>query len=189
MRRRLGPTHMGGHVSPASLPESVERTLREKVAQHPPPAITLIVSSSSIPGEDVPRPRVVVLTAHSLFTEGIATRLRQHLDQIDLKVVDSRGPRCLASIRQARPAVILLEASDEITSGFCTLERLLEVAPEAKVVRLDRDLDRIQVITGELKAVQGPSDLIHLLVPKPPDRASGRERERTAPEWVEGGCV
>jgi DNA-binding NarL/FixJ family response regulator len=77
-----------------------------------------------------------------MFTEGIATRLRQHLDQIDLQVVDSQGPMCLANIHQARPGVIMLKADDQTITSFCLLERLLEAAPDAKVIRLDGDLNR-----------------------------------------------
>jgi len=113
----------------------------------------------------VSRTRVVVLTAHSMFTEGIATRLGQYLDRIDLKVVDSRDPACLKHIREAHPSVIVLETNDENVDRHCPLSEILADAPEVKVIRLDPDLDRIHVVTSELRIVHAPTDFISLVLP------------------------
>lgn len=111
------------------------------------------------------RTRVVVLTAHSMFTEGIATRLGQYLDRIDLQVVDTRDPGCLKHIREAHPSVIVLEANDENVERYCSLSEILANAPEVKVIRLDPDLDQIHVVTSELKTVHEPTELIGMLLP------------------------
>lgn len=124
------------------------------------------------------RTLVVVLTAHSMFTEGIASRLRKHPDQIDVQMVDSREPDCLARALAARPSVILFEADDENVHSHCPLDRLLEVAPEVKVIQLDRDQDQIQVITGELRIVKRPSDLVDMLLPATSSDAAGMESDR-----------
>ncbi len=129
--------------------------------------------SLSISGVSVSRTRVVVLTAHSMFTEGIATRLGQYLDQIEVQVVDSRDSDCLVSIREAQPAVIVLEANDENVERFCPLDEILAAAPEVRVIRLDPDLDRIHVVTSELRTVAGPTDLISMLLPPTSNRAGG----------------
>jgi hypothetical protein len=100
-----------------------------------------------------------------MFTEGIATRLGQHLDRIDLELVDSRDSSCLAKIREARPAVIVLEVNDENVERFCPLSEILAATPEVKVFRLDPDFDRIHVVTGELRSVNEPADLISMLLP------------------------
>lgn len=133
------------------------------------------MQSLVIPGVSVSRTRVVVLTAHSMFTEGIAARLGQFLDQIDLQVVDSRGPGSLAHIRDAQPAVVVLEANDENIDRFCSLDEIMAVAPEVKVIRLDRDLDRIHVVTGELRTVDQPDDFIGMLLPPAVNGAAGSE--------------
>ena len=116
-------------------------------------------------GVGVSRTRVVVLTSHSMFTEGIATRLGQHLDRIDLELVDSRHSDCLQRIRESQPSVIVLEADDENIERFCPLGQILAAAPEVKIIRLDPDLDRIHVVTSELRSVNEPTDLISILLP------------------------
>lgn len=123
----------------------------------------------------VSRTRVVVLTAHSMFTEGVATRLRQYLDQIDLFVVDSREPDCLTKVKEAEPAVVLLEANDENTERFCPLGEILEARPDVRVIRLDPDLDQIHVVTSEVRTVNKPTDLITMLVPPALNGAAGLE--------------
>jgi hypothetical protein len=100
-----------------------------------------------------------------MFTEGVASRLGQHRDRIDLELVDSRDSDCLAKIREARPAVIVLEADDENIERFCPLGQILAAAPEVKLFRLDPGLDRIHVVTGELKSVNEGTDLISMLLP------------------------
>jgi DNA-binding NarL/FixJ family response regulator len=134
-----------------------------------------MVQSLFVSGVSVSRTRVIVLTAHSMFTEGIAARLGQLLDQIDLQVVDSREPGCLAEIQEAQPAVIVLEANDENVDRFCSLDEILTVAPEVKVIRLDRDLDRIHVVTGEIMNVSQPDDFIGMLLPPSVNGAAGLE--------------
>jgi DNA-binding NarL/FixJ family response regulator len=123
----------------------------------------------------VSRTRVVVLTAHSMFTEGIAARLGHFLDRIELQVVDSREPDCLTDIRQAHPTVVVLETNDENVGRFCSLDEILSVAPEVKVIRLDRDLNRIHVVTGETISVTQPDDFIGMLLPPPVNGAAGLE--------------
>lgn len=110
------------------------------------------------------RTRVVILTSRSMFSEGIAARLGQFLDRIDLLVVDSRDPGYPATIHQAQPAVVVLEANDENVDRLCPLDKILAAAPEVRVIRLDRDLDQIHVVTGELRTVNEPADFIDMLL-------------------------
>ena len=111
------------------------------------------------------RIRVVVLTAPSLFTEGIATRLSEHADQIELEVVDSRNAEALAKAIAARPAVVLLEARDSNAASPCLLEDLLGAVPSVKIIRLDPSRDQIQVVTSEQRTVSDPIDLIGMVLP------------------------
>jgi hypothetical protein len=110
-----------------------------------------------------------------MFTEGIATRLGQYLDRIDVQVIDSRGPNCLTKVGEAHPAVIVVEANDENLDMLCPLDQLLGAAPEVKIIRLDPDLDQIHVVTGELKTLQRPGDLINMLLPPTTGGGAGLE--------------
>jgi DNA-binding NarL/FixJ family response regulator len=115
-------------------------------------------------GVDVPRTRVVVLGKPSLFTEGIAARLGQHADQVELVVVDSREADAMARAIAARPAVVLVEANDEHVDRPCPLGDLLEAVPAVRLIRLDPSEDRIRVVTSEQRTVNDPIDLINVVL-------------------------
>jgi DNA-binding NarL/FixJ family response regulator len=111
------------------------------------------------------RTRVVVLKAPTLFTEGIAARLGQHPEEIELAVVDSRDADALAKTIASRPEVVLFEAHDENLERSCPLVDLLEAVPTVKVIRLDSSQDRVQIVTSEQRSVNEPIDLIDMLLP------------------------
>jgi hypothetical protein len=115
-------------------------------------------------GVTVSRTRVVVLAAPSLFTEGIAARLGQHADRIDLSIVDSRDTDAVARSIAARPAVVLLEAQDENVEGPCSLMDLMAAVPDIKLIRLDPSHDQVQVVISEQVTVREPMDLISLVL-------------------------
>ncbi|HET7011358.1 MAG TPA: hypothetical protein VFI11_11320 [Anaerolineales bacterium] len=110
------------------------------------------------------RTRVVVLAEPSLFTEGVATRLKKHLDQIELEIIDSRKPDALQKAIAAQPAVVLMEADDTITGPSCPLADLLVATPTVRILRLDPSRDRIQVMTSEQRTLSDPSDLIGMVL-------------------------
>lgn len=112
----------------------------------------------------MPRTRVVVLVSSSLLTEGVATRLGQHLDQIELHVVDSREPDAVARTLAARPEVILFEAHDGNVEAPCPLVDLLEAAPLVRVVRLDPGQDQVRLLTSQQQRVGEPMDLVHMVL-------------------------
>jgi hypothetical protein len=108
--------------------------------------------------------RVVVLGTPSLFTEGIAARLGQHPDLIDLEVVDSRDANGLARTVANRPEVILFEEGEESMERPCPLMDLLVSGPKVRVIRLDASQDQIRVFTSEQRSVSEPRDLLGIVL-------------------------
>jgi hypothetical protein len=108
--------------------------------------------------------RVVVLSTPSLLTEGVATRLGQHLDQVELEVVDSRDVNALRKTIAAKPEVILFEARDGNVECPCPLVDLLAAAPVVRVIRMDSGQDQVQLLTSERRTVAEPMDLIHMVL-------------------------
>ncbi|OGT28702.1 MAG: hypothetical protein A2Z17_07230 [Gammaproteobacteria bacterium RBG_16_66_13] len=100
-----------------------------------------------------------------MFTEGIATRLKEHADRIELQVVDSRKADAVAAVIAARPAVVLLEAPGQPVDSHCPLDSLLAAMPSVKIIRLDASRDQIQVVTSEQRTVLDPIDLIGMVLP------------------------
>lgn len=107
--------------------------------------------------------RVVILSGHSLFAEGVASRLRQHLHELELEVVDPRQPDAIARITAARPSTVILDANDSEVIEACPLGRLLRALPALKVIRLDSQQQEIQVVTSELRSVSEVRDLIKVI--------------------------
>lgn len=113
----------------------------------------------------VDRTRVVILSGHSLFTEGVAARLRQHADSLDLHVVDAEAHDALEQVVHARPDAVILEGGDTRTPGRFSLSRLLQSIPEVRVIRLDPERNQIQLLTSEQMLAADIGDLISVLQP------------------------
>jgi hypothetical protein len=113
-------------------------------------------------GEAVSRRRVLVLTAHSLFTEGVANRLGQEVNGIDLQVVDSRDAAAVSRFLDDAPDVIVFEARDENVECVSPLVEFLG-KHEVRVLRLDPERDEVQVVTSARRDLQDPRDLLGLV--------------------------
>lgn len=104
--------------------------------------------------------RVVILSSHSIFADGVASRLRQHLDELAIDVVDIRAPNALEHVIAAKPAAIILNAMDIELAEKDWLGTLLQALPLVKLVRVDPLQDQIQVVTSE----QRPMGQVHELI-------------------------
>lgn len=115
---------------------------------------------------DVARTRVVILSGQSLFAEGVASRLRQHLDRLELVVIDSRESDALQQVLDARPSTLILDAADvmDITQN-CPLGDLMRALQPFKIIRLDSQQQAIRILTSEQRLADEVKDLIELIEP------------------------
>lgn len=125
-------------------------------------------------------PRVVILSSHSLFVEGIASRLRQHLAAQDIQTVDARHTEALRLVIAVQPSVIILDATDAEATRHCSLEELLQALPALKVVRLDPQAKQVQVVTSEQHVVGEVRDLIDVIGRTGTQRKEARSERRPA---------
>jgi DNA-binding NarL/FixJ family response regulator len=109
------------------------------------------------------RKRVVILSGRSLFAEGIATRLREHPDQLELEIVNPRDPQALDRMIGRRPSVVIVDATDEDAARLKPMSTLLLALPALRVIRLDPGQDQIQVVTSEQRSVSAIGDLLHVI--------------------------
>lgn len=109
------------------------------------------------------RRRIVILSGQSLFAEGIASRLKEYPQEVNVAVVDPKAPECFALISAHKPSVIILDASDGITSKMCPLNRLLTLVPDLKIIHLDSQKEQVQVVTSEQHKAAEVADLIRML--------------------------
>jgi DNA-binding NarL/FixJ family response regulator len=115
----------------------------------------------------------VILSGHSLFTEGVAARLRKHGDRLDLHVVDADRADALEQVVSARPSTVILDADNARMSPHCSLSQLFLALPELRVVRLDPERDQIQLLTSEQRLAVDIADLISVI--QPPGAMAGVE--------------
>jgi len=107
---------------------------------------------------------VAILSSHSLFAEGIISRLRQYLHDVEFAIVDPRRPDVLAQIAAVCPTVVLLDVTDPAATQLCPLSKLLLAFPELKVIRLDQQHEQIQVLTSRRRPAVRIRDLVEVIV-------------------------
>lgn len=122
-------------------------------------------------------PRVVILSSRSLFGEGVATRLRQHLAESDVQTVDARQPDVLSRVIAVQPTVVILDATDVEAAQACSVGDLLKALPSLKLIRLDPQQKQVQVVTSEQRVVDEVRDLIDVIGLGEIAKAEGQSRE------------
>jgi len=106
---------------------------------------------------------VVILSGRSLFAEGVASRLRQHPQRVRLEVMDAKQPDVIAQIASARPSAVILEAADPDIAKLGLLAKLQLALPGLKVICLDSEQDRVQVMTSEQLPAAQVHDLLDVI--------------------------
>jgi len=110
--------------------------------------------------------RVIVLSRHSLFAEGISNRLRQRAENIELHNIDSRDPDVLAKVIDMHPAAVILDGSDSELDRLCPMATVFEALPSLKFLRIDPQYHHVQVVTSEQHPAEEIGDLIGLIQPQ-----------------------
>ena len=124
-------------------------------------------------------PCVVILSTRSLFVEGVASRLKQHLPEEAVIVVDARQINALEQVVIAQPTSVILDATEAEATRNCPLSKMLNALPLLKIIRLDPQQDKIQVVTSEQRSVEQVSGLIEVIQSSEAERKE--EGEETEP--------
>ena len=93
----------------------------------------------------------VILSNHSLFAEGVASRLREYPQRVDVSFVDPQQPDYVEQIKVIRPAAILVDAADTDNTQCCLLCDLLMSFSNVTIIRLAAQRKDIQIITSRCK--------------------------------------
>lgn len=109
------------------------------------------------------RTRVVILSGYSLFAEGVASRLKKHIDRIDLQVVDINEADVLSKVVSLNPTTVILDAMDSEISNQIPLSELLKELPEVTIIRLDPQQARVQAVTSKEHMLGEVKDLIDVI--------------------------
>ena len=106
---------------------------------------------------------LAIASGRSLFAAGVASRLRQYLPEVELKLIDLRqadAPRQIASVQ---PTVVILDVTDPEVVELLPLQQLLKVQPSLKIIHLDPQQAEIQVITSQQHVAAEVQDLVRMI--------------------------
>jgi len=111
--------------------------------------------------------RVVILSSHSLFAEGVASRLREYPQRVDVRFVDPQQPDYVEQITAIHPAAIVIDAADTNNSQYCLLCDLLMSFSNVTIIRLEAQQKDIQIVTSVLHPLNEVRDLIEIVEQSP----------------------
>ncbi len=108
--------------------------------------------------------RVVILTGHSLFADGAASRMRQHARDVEIRVIDPATGDVLHMLREFKPAAAILDAQDPELRKSLPIQDLLRTVPDLRVILLDSQQEDLQILTGEYRRAGKMEDLLDLIL-------------------------
>ena len=111
------------------------------------------------------RTHVVILSGHSLFAEGIASRLQQYAGQVEVVFIDPGHEDYLAQISELQASIVFIDAMDSKTTQCCLLCELLIEFPCIRLVRLTVDQKDVQVVSSSKQQFDDVQDLINIFLP------------------------
>jgi DNA-binding NarL/FixJ family response regulator len=106
---------------------------------------------------------IVILSGHSLLAEGVASRLRQHLNQCTFRFIDPRQPDAMVQIAAARPSAVILDVTDPEIDRIGILSRLQLALSGLKIICLDPRQEQITVVTSRQQRAAEVRDVIEVL--------------------------
>jgi len=113
--------------------------------------------------EHVSHSHVVILSSGSLFSEGVASRLREHVGRVQVTLLDPRLPNLSARLSSIGPIAVILDAADPWVVEKCPLNRLLGILPGARIIELDSQAQQVRVVTSEQYPAKDVNDLVDVI--------------------------
>ncbi len=112
--------------------------------------------------------KVVILTAQSLFIEGIISRLKKYAHRIDLTIIDPvKDTNYVEQIIKLQPSTLILDSLKDKTQNFHPLPLLLKDLPSLRVIYLDMMKNTIQVVNSSTLAVERVRELLEIITAEP----------------------
>lgn len=109
------------------------------------------------------KPTVVVLTSHTLYAEGVTSRLQARADSLDLNIVDARNSTAMEEIINLAPQAVIVDVSDTEASLNCPINQLLASLPKLKIIRLDPEQAGFQLVTSAQHVAHEVEDLLEVI--------------------------
>ena|SRR6266545_4555756 len=113
---------------------------------------------------------IVVILHNSLLARGIACKLMEFANTVQLSVVESESTNIQQTIQAQSPEVIILDSGDSVIGKTVSLKKLFEWAPEAKIICLDHSSDYAHVFSSFEIQVASAEQLLNILQPADPNQ-------------------
>ena len=107
--------------------------------------------------------RTILFLSHSIFVEGVASRLRQHPQNYTVYFIDPDRDDYIDQVARKLPSAVVIDADQGNRNQWCVLCDLLHAFPEVTILRLKAQEKDVQVITSSSYVVENVQDLIDLL--------------------------
>jgi len=113
--------------------------------------------------------RHIVFSGHSIFGEGVISRLRQHPQIGEIHFIDAQDVDYVQKVAELQPSVVILDAIQGSELDSCLFCELLTAFPELTIVRLKVQESDVQVVRSSQCVVENAQDLINLIGEKNSD--------------------
>jgi hypothetical protein len=107
--------------------------------------------------------QIVILSGHSLFAEGVASRLRQYPQRVNVHFVDPQHTDYMDQVKDIHPTAVVLDAADVDNSQCCLLCDLLMAMPNLTIVRLEAQKADIQIVNSSHHHINEVRDIIDII--------------------------
>ncbi len=111
--------------------------------------------------------RLIILSNHSLFAEGVASRLRQYPERVDVRFVDPQQADYLEQIKEIRPSAVIVDAADTDRTQCCLLCDLLMALVNVTLIRLEVQHKDIQIVTSSQYPLTEVRDILDIIEQSP----------------------
>jgi DNA-binding NarL/FixJ family response regulator len=107
-----------------------------------------------------------MIAGHSLLLEGVASRLLDLTEDVELHTFDPQALDLLKVVAGSKPEVVLLDEQDPLVRERCALADLLRELPEARILLLNSERSDLQIITNRRIRIENSEALLdHILQP------------------------
>jgi hypothetical protein len=107
--------------------------------------------------------RIAMMTNHSLFAEGLISRLREYPEQLDLRIFDHLQPDVVSHLVDFKPLVIILEENEEQQFNIGTFKQMLAILPNLLIIYLYLNQPDILIIQSERYLASGVGELVDII--------------------------
>lgn len=104
--------------------------------------------------------RVVVLSGHSLFADGTASRLEQHSADVATSIVDPGAEDVIDRLQELDPDIAIIDSNDPNLSDAFAIPRIFRALPGLSMILLDSQSEEIQILTSRTHRASSITDLL-----------------------------